>query len=314
MSFFDIFKKKLNPIEPHIIKIDNSYYKEFTEDDGFGNLELRRIFCVHAPDPEFETMFDEQVALFNQCLAKTKQKINYIDEEMTPLAIVKHLFPQADKNTCPYCQTKHSFEAKRVRKCPECGKQMWVRAGRFLTDEQKDYYEKWQELNYKIDWAIDLRNQALDSKDNSTDYARSLISLAQAFRKINYFDSSWRLLAGLFPYIKELSDLEMLLIEKDRFDHLQEELRSRKNKDLVIKRALVYGLAYLLSATEKKQTFDVGFVLDQIAEIINSYPTSISDIKSIISNAIKISQSNNNQHLATILKSLNQRLDSPISL
>ncbi|MGE5327731.1 MAG: hypothetical protein ACM3KH_00170 [Thiobacillus sp.] len=101
------------------------------------------------------------------------------------LNIVHKLFPNADAHTCPYCGVIHEFTAARARKCPDCGKQMVVRQGVFLTEDQvakldkevTDYYDK-------AGLASELKNRIEQTQSyvSSGNYGRAFLAIAEGYQ------------------------------------------------------------------------------------------------------------------------------------
>jgi len=132
------------------------------------------------------------------------------DGDANPVTkLVSDLYPKADAHTCPYCGVIHDFTATRARKCPDCGKQMIVRQGVFLTEDEvskldqkiSDYYDK-------AGLATQLKNciESIQSYASGGNYGKAFIAIAEGYQDCaaiynqryeggyGAWDFSWRIL------------------------------------------------------------------------------------------------------------------------
>lgn len=317
MSFFDIFKKKLNPIEPHITKINGKYYEEYTEDDGYGGLIICRNGKYHAPDPECDELFEQKLQILKVYLEKFKKDFNPSNSELGTLAIVKRLFPNASKNICPYCGAIHDFNAKRSRKCPKCSQQMWVRGEKFLTDKQREKVDEWNARSSDYCMATHLMEEAVSQKETFYNYTGGFILLSRSFRRIRQFNHAWRFLATEHFYIKERRDEEFLAVEKEKFYHFVDESAIIKNKYKNAMQLLTTGLAACLTAYKLGLSNDPNliWIINKMAKNMNEMSgLTGEDERRIISGAVELSQNKNKKHLKYIVALINQHVDKPIKI
>jgi len=140
-------------------------------------------------------------------LLKSVYQNNQNFGEMDTAAMVKEVNPHADASTCPYCGVKHDFVAKRARKCPDCGKNMVVRSGFFITDEQVDKFQAkmqgfYDKQNAESRLATELKT--IQDAQLNKDLTRLYLGFAEGFRRaakldnqkdsegFDYWDRSWR--------------------------------------------------------------------------------------------------------------------------
>lgn len=125
------------------------------------------------------------------------------------LAIIKQVHKDANPHMCPYCGVIHDFTASRARKCPDCGKQMVVRSGVFLTNQQaEDVDKKISEFYDKSYVADHLKHGIGEIQDYALrgDYGQAFLRIAEAYQQcaiihnVKYdkgysnWDFSWQIL------------------------------------------------------------------------------------------------------------------------
>jgi predicted RNA-binding Zn-ribbon protein involved in translation (DUF1610 family) len=139
-----------------------------------------------------------------------KQYATPFDSDKDPkTTIIRHVHPGASPHMCPYCGVIHEFTASRARKCPDCGKQMIVRSGMFITEQQaEDIDKKIQEYYDKSYVAGQLKQGITEIQDYAMrgNYGRAFLRIAEAYQQcavihnVKYekgftnWDYSWRIL------------------------------------------------------------------------------------------------------------------------
>lgn len=165
---------------------------------------------------DFKTDFQLLLSIYKQ---------NKIDGNIDSGLFVRKINPEATAHKCPYCAVIHEFTASRARKCPSCSKNMIVRKGLFISEEQvkqidtliQDFYEK-QSLLTRIGYLLESIQNSKIQKDN----IRYMMSFAEAFqytaqftdkrdsRGYSFWDKAWGYYeTARLQAMKELTDKDM---------------------------------------------------------------------------------------------------------
>lgn len=179
-------------------------------------------------------------------VANIGKKILLPDKELTEREVINTLIGKADSRHCISCGADFGKIIKRATVCPKCGDKVIVRSGLVITEELEKYYLKqWRSANefYGYTGIKELSGSVI-VKDYiyDIDYLSALISIANAFQKLNLNDRGWRILnSDVFEVTKSPRDWGKLYSARIDFIH-----KEKNNNNLsLINMCFLYAVSLI---------------------------------------------------------------------
>lgn len=160
---------------------------------------------------KYETSIKNHLTFIANFYKEHASEYSFDDNSNPIVKLVHDLYPIADAHTCPYCGVIHDFTASRARKCPDCGKQMIVRQGVFLKEEQvaklDEAISKFYDKSGLINQLKNIVSQ-IQSYTSDQNYGKAFLSIAEGYQYcaaifnkhyeggFGAWDYSWKVLNG----------------------------------------------------------------------------------------------------------------------